>query len=68
MGGVLMTPQQQIQTLESLGITRYRISSDTGINQDQLRRWLRGDTPHKSNSNVQKLTDYYEKLMQGMQE
>jgi len=63
-----MTPQQQIQALESLGITRYRIACDTGIHQDQLRRWLRGDTPHKSNSNVKILNDYYEKLMQGMQE
>ena len=63
-----MTPQQQIQTLESLGITRYRISSDTGIHQDQLRRWLRGDLPHKSNSNVIVLTEYYEYVMKGMQE
>lgn len=59
-----MTPQYQIQALKSLGITRYRIACDTGISQDQLRRWLRGDVPHKSNSNVQKLTEYYQKLMQ----
>jgi hypothetical protein len=57
-----MTPQQQIQALEILGITRYRISSDTGIHQDQLRRWLRGDIPHKTNSNVIVLTEYYEKI------
>ena len=63
-----MTPQSQIQTLESLGITRYRIACDTGINEKTLCNWLRGDIPHKSNSNVQKLTEYYEKLMKGMQE
>ena len=57
-----MPPQSQIQAIESLGITRYRIACDTGISQDQLRRWLRGDVPHKSNSNVQKLHEYYEKL------
>jgi len=57
-----MTPQQQIRTLESLGITRYRISSDTGINEKTLCNWLRGDIPHKSNSNVIVLTEYYEKI------
>ena len=61
-----MTPQFQIQALEPLGITRYRIACDTGITQDQLRRWLRGDIPHKSNSNVGVLNEYYEKLMKGI--
>jgi hypothetical protein len=56
-----MTPQQQIKALEALGITRYRIACDTGINQKTLCNWLRGDTPHKSNSNVIVLNDYYEK-------
>jgi hypothetical protein len=63
-----MTPQSQIQTLESLGITRYRIACDTGINQKTLCNWLNGKAPMKSNSNVIVLNDYYEKLMQGMQE
>lgn len=61
-----MTPQFQIKTLETLGITRYRIACDTGISQDQLRRWLRGDKPFKSNSNVGVLNEYYEKLMKGI--
>lgn len=58
-----MTPQSQIQALESLGITRYRISCDTGINQMTLSNWLKGtDTPQKSNINVQKLAEYYQKI------
>jgi len=63
-----MTPQSQIQTLESLGITRYRIACDTGINQKTLCNWLNGKNPMKSNSNVKILNDYYEKLIQGMQQ
>ena len=63
-----MTPQSQIQALEILGITRYRIACDTGINQKTLCNWLNGKTPMKSNSNVIVLSEYYEKLMQGMQQ
>jgi transcriptional regulator with XRE-family HTH domain len=63
-----MTPKQQIQALESLGITRYRIACDTGISQAQLSNWASGKTkPYKTNSNVQKLTEFYEKIMEGMQ-
>ncbi len=58
-----MTPQDTIQALEALGITRYRIACDTGINQKTLCNWLRGDKPHKSNANVQKLTEYYNQKM-----
>lgn len=61
-----MTPQEQIKALETLGITRYRISCDTGIHQDQLRRWLRGDKPFKSNRNVDILNEYYEKIITEM--
>jgi hypothetical protein len=57
-----MTPQQQIQALESLGITRYRIACDTGINEKTLCNWVNGKIPHKNNSNVQKLHEYYEKI------
>lgn len=59
-----MTPQYQIQALESLGITRYRIFCDTGISQAQLSNWVNGKfKPFKSNSNVQKLHEYYEKII-----
>jgi hypothetical protein len=61
-----MPPQQQIQTLESLGVTRYRIACDTGINEKTLCNWLNGKTPMKSNGNVKILNDYYEKLMKGI--
>ena len=57
-----MTPQSQIQSLESLGITRYRISSDTGINEKTLCNWLNCKAPMKSNSNVIVLTEYYKKI------
>ena len=57
-----MTPQSIIQALESLGITRYRIACDTGINEKTLCNWLNGKTPMKSNANVQKLTEYYKKI------
>jgi hypothetical protein len=60
-----MTLQQQIQSLEALGITRYRISCDTGINQATLLKWIRGVKPRDCNSNVQKLHTYYEKIMKG---
>ena len=58
-----MTPQATIQALEALGITRYRISSDTGINEKTLCNWVNGKSkPFKSNGNVIVLTEYYEKI------
>jgi hypothetical protein len=58
-----MTPQQQIQALESLGITRYRIACDTDISQAQLSNWVNGKSkPFSSNSNVQKFNEYYENI------
>jgi hypothetical protein len=58
-----MTAQATIQALESLGITRYRIACDTGIPKMQLCNWVTGRTkPHRSNSDVKKLTEYYQKI------
>lgn len=56
-----MTPQSQIQDLEALGITRYKIYKDTGINQKTLHNWLKGQNPMKSNANVLVLDNYYKK-------
>lgn len=57
-----MTPQQQIQALESLGITRYRIACDTGIPQMVLSFVIRGKQGMgKRNANI--LQEYYEKII-----
>jgi predicted transcriptional regulator len=64
-----MTPQAIIQALESLGVTRYRIACDTGINEKTLCNWVNGKTkPFKSNANVIVLNEYYQKTMKGIQE
>jgi len=62
-----MTPQEIIKALEKQGITRYRISCDTGITQQSLHNWLKGKKSMKSNSNVDKLNEYYKKLTGGME-
>lgn len=58
-----MTPQEQIKTLEALGITRYRIFCDTGINQVTLQKWVNElQTPNRSNKNVDILNEYYKSV------
>ena len=62
-----MTTQEQIQALESLGITRYRIACDTGISQQCLGHWVSGKRKPDMDSKkvcemVKKLTEYYEKI------
>lgn len=60
-----MSPAEQIKDLEDMGITRYKISVETGICQGTLYNWLRGGRkPMKSNSNVAILNEYYEKIKQ----
>ena len=61
-----MTPQQQIQALEALGITRYRISCDTGISQQCLGHWVSGKRKPdmdrmKTCRMVNELEAYYQK-------
>lgn len=58
-----MTPKQQIQALESLGITRYRISCDTEIPQMVLSFVARGKQGMgKRNADI--LDKYYKKVIE----
>lgn len=61
----IMTPQETIQALEGLGITRYRIATDTKINEKTLSNWANGKSkPFKSNANVAVLEKYYKSVCQ----
>lgn len=61
------TPQEQIQALEGLGITRYRISVDTKINEKTLSNWALGVAkPFKSNANVAVLDKYYKSIVSNL--
>lgn len=55
-----MTPAEIINALEKEGITKYRISKETGIHKTTLTRWENGYCANRSMLKV--LTDYYEKV------
>ena len=57
-----MTPQQQIQSLEAIGITRYRIACDTGLSEATLHRVI-NQVGKMTKLNAKILTQYYEKTI-----
>lgn len=57
-----MTPQQIIQALEKEGITRYRISQETGLSQTTLKRWYE-ETHKPDRDKLAKLIRYYESVI-----
>ncbi len=59
-----MTPQETITAIEALGVTRYRIACDTGIDQGILSRVVKG-TQGMRRRNADILTKYYEKMKKG---
>ena len=60
-----MTPQSQIQTLESLGVTRYRIACDTGLSEATLHRVV-NQVGKMTKLNAKILNEYYEKLIKSV--
>jgi DNA-binding transcriptional regulator YiaG len=63
-----MLPQSIIQALKTLGISRYRISCDTGISEQCLGHWVNGKRRPNMDSKkvckmVKKLTEYYNQKM-----
>jgi hypothetical protein len=57
-----MTPQETITALEALGVTRYRIACDTGIDSGILCRVASGKRGMaERNHNI--LLKYYEKTL-----
>ena len=57
-----MTPQAQIQALESLGVTRYRIACETGLSEATLHRVV-NKVGKMTRLNAKILTQYYEKTI-----
>jgi len=56
-----MTPQETIQALEDLGVTRYRIACDTGIDSGILCRVVKGERG-MGRRNADILLKYYNKI------